>query len=262
MITANVRTRVNAPAPLWEMAAATDIGLVRKRNEDSFRILPELGLAIVCDGMGGHQSGHVASQLAVSLLTQELRRHFPEERAEPEPLARKYLRHAVRAANDAIMEASAENRAYQDMGATALVVSFGKNALRAAHLGDTRLYRLRHGGLQALTQDHTLYRKWIEDGVLENDEALVARARNLLTRSLGIESSVHAEITESDVQPGDVFLLCSDGLYGAVADEEIRTRLLESHASLKTDVKALIDAANAAGGPDNVTVVLCRQNRG
>jgi protein phosphatase len=241
------------------MAAATDVGRVRKRNEDSFRILPELGLVIVCDGMGGHQSGHVASQLAVSLLTQELRRHFPEGGAAPEPLARRYLKRALRQANEAIIEAAATNRAYMDMGATALAVSFGRDALRAAHVGDTRLYCLRHGALHALTQDHTLHRKWIEDGVLESDEGLISRARNILTRSLGIDPALHADITESDVQPGDVYLLCSDGLHGAVEHEQIRTLLLEPRASLKADVMALVDAANAAGGQDNVTVVLCRQ---
>jgi protein phosphatase len=241
------------------MAAATDVGRVRKRNEDSFRILPELGLAIICDGMGGHQSGHVASQLAVSLLTQEIRRHFPEERVESEPLARKHLKRALRTANEAIIEAAASNRAYMDMGATALVVSFGQDTLRAAHLGDTRLYRLRHGGLQALTKDHTLHRKWIDDGVLENDEALIARARNILTRGLGIDPAIRADVTESDIQPGDVFLLCSDGLYSAVEHEQIRTLLLERDASLKAGVAALIGAANAGGGPDNITVVLCRQ---
>jgi protein phosphatase len=162
-------------------------------------------------------------------------------------------------ANQAILDAAAENHAYNDMGATALVVSLADAALRAAHVGDTRLYCLRHGTLHVLTRDHTLHRKWIEDGVLENDEALIARARNVLTRSLGIDPTLHAEITESRVEPGDLFMLCSDGLHGAVEHERIRALLLESRGSLKADVAALIEAANNAGGPDNVTVVLARQ---
>lgn len=222
--------------------ARTDVGLVRTNNEDNFLADPARGLAVVADGMGGHAAGEVASKITVDTISESLK--APDSIW---PFGRARRRHArivaaIGLANRRVREAAAQDGALAGMGTTVVVLWVrGRNA-HVAHVGDSRLYRYRQGGLEQLTQDHS----WpSEDGGM----------RNVLTRAVGAEDNVDIDHRVLDVAAGDIFLLCSDGLTRPVGDDRIVATLRE----VKTGEEAsqrLIDLAKENGAPDNVTVVL------
>jgi len=245
-------------------AGRTDVGRRRDHNEDSLLVDLDHGLCVVADGMGGHQAGEVASRLAVEVL-EEL---FARTNADPEatwPLPRQpgesttshALRLALRAANQRIFNAAGES-GRQGMGTTcvaACVESDGRGAV--AWVGDSRAYRWRDGFLLPLTEDHSLVNELIAAGRLSPDSASRYPYRNVITRALGTAGDVEVDVEPFQLQSGDLLLLCSDGLNGMLEDEAIGA-LLADAAPLPELCDRLVDAANAAGGNDNITVVLMR----
>lgn len=222
-------------------AAATDIGRVREGNEDAF--LNDAPLFAVADGMGGHQGGEVASRLALETL-EVLFKH-----------GRGTLADQVREANRAVFERSGRDAAVAGMGTTLTAAVAEAGRLRLAHVGDSRAYLLRDGELRMLTEDHTLVQRMVERGEITEQEADVHPHRSVLTRALGTEPEVQIDEGVLDAQDGDRILLCSDGLTGMVPDERIE-RILRDAAEPRDAVKELVRAANAAGGVDNITVLV------
>jgi PPM family protein phosphatase len=229
-----------------EHAERTDPGRARRGNEDSYWTAPPF--FVVADGMGGAQAGEVASRTAVETFSAEVpAAGDPEER----------LRAAVLAANDRIHELSRLDRSRAGMGTTLIAVLVGEEDVALAHVGDSRIYRLRHDSLTPLTRDHTLVQVLIDQGRISEEEAATHPQRSVITRALGPEPRVEVETRTLPARDGDVFLLCSDGLTSMV-DEATVERILVRASTLDEAARALVDAANAAGGRDNITVVLLR----
>lgn len=249
-----------------EMAALSDPGRQRHGNEDAVFADARLGLAVIADGMGGHNAGEVASNMAVTAIGSELPHAFdttPPQRltAEGVPHAHAALADVIRRTNAAIHLAAQQNRRYAGMGATLVAVQFFDDRLVVAHVGDSRLYRLRAGELVCLTRDHSLLQEQLDRGMISPEQARHAPYRNLVTRALGVEAQVAVELAEHAVQPGDVYLLCSDGLHDMVDDGEILVTLKESSANLQLCTAQLVQIANQHGGRDNVSVILAKIKR-
>lgn len=226
----------------------TDTGRYRDHNEDAFQLVPALGIAVLADGMGGHNAGEVASELAISTTLTIL-----EQTAGLS--AHDRLETAIQAAHANVLEKAAESSRYKGMGTTIVAVLLEKNSLTVAHVGDSRLYLLRKGKLSSLTNDHSLLQEFIDKGLYSPQEAKEKVARNILTRAIGLENTLSVDIAEHSVQSGDRYLICSDGLYEMVSDADIADVL---NSSLRGDAlcEELIDHANARGGKDNITVVV------
>jgi serine/threonine protein phosphatase PrpC len=237
-----------------EHAAVTDVGRVRQQNEDAWLSIPETGLFAVADGMGGHAAGEVASQLAVETIAEELGASAPATA----DAARSELERAVVAAARRIHDQASRSPERRGMGTTVTalwLLPAGRAAL--AHVGDSRAYRFRGGTLQRLTHDHTWVQEQVDRGILTREDARVHPASAMLTRALGTDPGVEPDLLEFDWRPGDLFLLCSDGLTGPVDDEEIEEKLRAS-GDPEEAATSLVALANRRGGPDNVTVLLAR----
>ena len=243
-----------------DMACGSDKGKVRSRNEDHVRILPELALVILSDGMGGHKAGDVASQVAVESIGELWQDAFARSgKGGPSgPRRDDDLLAAVTQANEQIFTLSKNNPEFQGMGATVIAAHFDADGLCAVHLGDSRLYRFRRGRLQQLSSDHTHAQESVRLGLISEDEARGGYGWNLLLKALGVESGIEPDIISAPLQAGDIFLLGSDGLTDAVSDDEIRTRIVLGDNNLPDIVEDLIDLANQNGGPDNISVALVR----
>ena len=245
------------------MAGMTDPGRIRNQNEDSIAIVPEAGLAVVADGMGGHQAGEVASRLAVDVIT----RHIIETLADAETSGdgkaeMKSVGDAIQLANHAIYEHAREQPEYAGMGSTVVVVVFFANKLCVGHVGDSRLYRFRDSLLEQVTQDHSVVQELVSRGLVTAEEARQSVNKNLVTRALGVDPTVTPDISEHVIQDDDIYLLCSDGLNDVLADGDIEMMLIEHRRQLEDAVQHMIDTANERGGPDNISVILIRANRG
>jgi PPM family protein phosphatase len=245
----------------WESAASTHRGRVRRRNEDAVLLLPERRIYAVADGMGGHAAGNIASAVAIAALETVFARP-PSPRIEAARMSKR-LRLAFAGANQAIVERSAQRASEAGMGTTltALVTMRMERSCLIAHVGDSRAYRLRFTAAGAefrqLTQDHTWVQQQVEAGALTAEQARVHSWSSILTRVLGMEQPGEADIINADALPGDIFLLCSDGLTGMLTDDEIAL-ILARGTQLDGIATDLIAAANAAGGRDNISVVLLR----
>ena len=246
-------------------AAASDTGLRRKANEDAFCARPDLGLFMVADGMGGHAAGEVASKLAVDVVCSfiEDTRNADPNQTWPFPydaelsLDGNRLKAAFRLANRRIAMAMEEDEALKGMATTAAAVLSGSNAPVVAHVGDSRVYRWRDGTLEQVTQDHSWVGEQVRAGVLSDDDARRHPWRNVVTRALSGGDDPDVEIHELELTPGDRLLICSDGLSGVVSPEQLQ-EIVGSSDSLDDMCRALIDAANVAGGPDNITVTMLK----
>lgn len=239
------RVRFNA-------TAITDNGLRRPENEDAYLVDVEKGLFCVADGMGGHAAGEVASRMAVDVLAREMAR--PDAGALD---AR--LRGAVVAANRAVLEAAERDPALAGMGTTltALALALDDGGFTIAHVGDSRAYLLRHGELRQLTTDHTWVQQQVDAGLLSPRDARRHPLSSMLTRAVGIAADPEVDIIRGDLEPGDLLLLCSDGLTGMVEDDEL-AYILARDLPLDDAARELADAANRNGGADNITAVLIR----
>jgi protein phosphatase len=243
----------------------THPGRQRRENEDTFGSSPDARLFTVADGMGGHNAGEVASAMAVDEIDKFFRSYhadprqswpFPVDRALS--LAANLLRVGIKVANAKIREAAAVDRSRARMGATVVCMAIGETQIAIAHAGDSRAYRFRAGELRRLTRDHSVAEEMRAARPEMTDEELASFAhRNVVTRSLGSKEDVEPDIYVNRVHPGDYFLLCSDGLWSVVPDGKIAV-ILSSTTDLEVACKRLVDAANEAGGPDNVSVLLVR----
>ncbi len=247
-----------------EFASATDTGVVRKFNEDSIATDSEIGLMALADGMGGYMAGDVASALAISVVKEELVtalgnlepvENDTAKRYSPQALAVKW---AAEKANQMILRVAWKNSQYQEMGTTLTLALFHEDRISIAHVGDSRLYRLRYDRLEQLTMDHSLLQGQVAAGLIDSGDAKFSHNRNLVTRALGKEETVEVDVREEDVLPGDIYLLCSDGLNDMVEDADIELALCELKANLPLAANFLVQMANDNGGHDNVSVVLAR----
>ena len=246
---------------ILEFASALDVGRARTNNEDSVALDPEANVAVLADGMGGYNAGEVASGMATSLVCSSLVQWL-NARATPSATTARELAQAmgrcVEQANRAIFDASNTNPQYSGMGTTLAMVAMASGHLVVGHVGDSRVYRLRGGQLQRLTRDHSLLQEQLDAGLITPAQAARSTNRNLVTRALGVEAEVTLEARDHSLMQEDLLLLCSDGLTDMVDDEGICDLLCHTHASLQDACQALVDAANAAGGRDNISVVLVR----
>lgn len=236
-------------------ASRTDIGNIRIVNEDRSLVVPDLQgftLGIVADGMGGHQAGDTASQLAVELIHKRLL-YVEEDMSADE--CEKLMAEAVADANRRIYEMAGSREQFNGMGTTVVVILATAAELIVAHIGDSRAYLLSDGALQQITEDHSLVNELVKSGQLSKAEAEKHPRRNVLTRALGTDETVEAEIKRHNWKSGDIVLICSDGLSGLVPDTELQS-LLQADGDLELVADALVHSALQAGGDDNVTVVL------
>lgn len=245
------------------IVARTDPGLVRGQNEDSVAVDADQGLAVLADGMGGYNAGEVASSMAtrqiLSGLTAALQTTPGEQRDGRTglPFAWRCLVEQISAANAAIYRASETQSQLGGMGTTLVAAVFCDNTLIVAHVGDSRLYRLRGSKFVAMTRDHSLLQEQIDSGLISVEDARYATNRNLVTRAVGVDPEVEPEVHSHDVRPGDVYLLCSDGLYDLVEEREMQ-RTLETHDDLDAAARRLIEMANDLGGDDNISVIVIK----
>ncbi|SDT42848.1 protein phosphatase [Paenibacillaceae bacterium GAS479] len=240
----------------------SDIGRIRMANEDrSWAGVTSGGLtlAIVADGMGGHQAGDVASQLAVDAFREAME---PLQAGISAEEAQQYLRAAIRRANEVVYDMASRNEQYHNMGTTVVAALFVEESLLLiGHIGDSRAYRISSGAISLLSEDHTLVNELVRSGQISFEEAAHHPRRNVLTRALGTDEEVELDLQVLDWNSGDMLLLCSDGLSGMVSDEEM-LEVACSQASLEEKADRLISMALAAGGDDNITVVLLQSGAG
>jgi protein phosphatase len=250
-----------------EIASCTDPGMVRSHNEDSIASDPGSGLAVLADGMGGYNAGEVASGMATTVITTEIGqllarvKPYDIDPESNEVIAGQLVREQVLKANASIYHAAQSQPQYAGMGTTLVVCLFYDNKVLVAHLGDSRLYRMRGGALKQITRDHSLLQEQIDSGLVTAEQAKHAQHKNLVTKALGIDPTVEPEIREYETRPGDIYLLCSDGLCDMVEDEDIGMTLEALGANLKLAAQQLVQMANDNGGKDNVSVILVRVQR-
>jgi protein phosphatase len=245
-----------------ELFAAVDPGRARSNNEDSVAIDEVATLAVLADGMGGYNAGEVASNMATNFIHTELGRWLREASAQASDAeVRRAMDICVDNANRAIFNAANANPQYAGMGTTLVVAVFREGRLLVGHVGDSRAYRLRGGRLQQITRDHSLLQEQIDAGLITPEQAAFSANKNLVTRAVGVEDTVLLETHQHDVLPGDLYLLCSDGLSDMLDDAGI-AQLLQGDDSLEQTGRSLIDAANDAGGKDNISVILVRASGG
>lgn len=233
-------------------AARTHVGRVRSQNEDAYLTVPAARLFAVADGLGGHAAGEVASRIAVRALSER----FEGRRNADEDAARAAMEAAIREAHARIRRLAAEDRTVAGMGTTLTALRLSADGgFVIGHVGDSRAYRVRGGRLLRLTRDHTYVQEMVDAGRLSEEQARVHPRSSMLTRALGVEGRVEPVIYEGRARPGDRFLLATDGLTGLIPEPEL-LELLESEEDPAPVARRLVEAANGAGGTDNVTVVL------
>jgi PPM family protein phosphatase len=237
-----------------ESASLSNVGLVRKRNEDVWGEAPEQGLFVVADGMGGHLGGDVAARLTVNTILAYLKTVEPEK-------AMAELPEAIRLANEAVLAKASTDRSLYGMGATVVVCWERDGEMVYAHVGDSRIYLLRGGELRQLTEDHSLVTQLLSSGQISEQEAERFIYKHVITRAIGTRRRILADVDGIGMLPGDIFLLCTDGLTDGVSDDEIRT-VLNTTSDVEVMAQKLVDAALEAGGKDNVTVTLLQVKNG
>ncbi|WP_437619733.1 Stp1/IreP family PP2C-type Ser/Thr phosphatase [Sorangium sp. So ce1151] len=243
----------------------TDVGLQRDHNEDSYAVLSEYDLFIVADGMGGHRAGDVASRLATESIADFFRStsredatwpfHFDTSLSEEE----NRLQAGIRVANRQIFERSIRSRDCAGMGTTVVGALFSKkkNRIYVGHVGDSRAYRVRKGSISQLTRDHSLFNDYIMAMPELTEEQRAELPRNVITRALGMNDNVAVDLLSDEPQPGDVYLLCSDGLSGMLSDDQI-LQIVSSTQEVPEMCRRLIAKANENGGEDNITALVIR----
>ena len=234
----------------------TDVGNVRSQNQDAFRIV-ELGkdalLAVVCDGMGGAKSGNVASRLASEVFSEEVKRSFSADLTPDE--AEQMLRAAANLANISVFEQSQLSEDYAGMGTTLVAALTYPRATLVLNIGDSRAYLINADGVQCITRDHSVVEMMVQRGELTPEQAKTHPSKNLITRAVGTEETVFSDVFRVETEPEDCILLCSDGLYNQMADQEILFEVV--HGARRDDCcRRLLEIAKNRGAPDNVTSVL------
>lgn len=242
-----------------EIAAVTDVGSVRQFNEDSIVTDPEIGVAILADGMGGHRAGEVASHMATQIIMSGLQTQVATIRSDAgqhSPLRAVEL--SINRANKAVLDAAQGQSTYHGMGTTVAMTLFYDNRVVLGHIGDSRIYRFRRDFLQLLTRDDSLLTEQIELGFISAADAGESHNRSLVTQALGIEESVRAHLQEDEALPDDIYLLCSDGLNDLVEDADIARIISALKSNLPLAANHLVQTAKDNGGYDNVSVILAK----
>lgn len=246
-----------------EFGAQSDRGRMRGNNEDCFRAVPELGLFVLSDGMGGQASGEIASRMVCETVVEQCL-----DAAESSPCSGRdcaadisglgnQLAAAIRLANCAVRRAAEQNPAQSGMGATVVAVMLTDERATIAHVGDSRVYRLRNGQLEQLTWDHSFVAEQVKQGLMSEQQAAQSNLQNVLMRAVGADAEVQVEVTEELFAQGDALLLCSDGLTKELSDAQI-AGVLGAMEGPQEAAEQLVDMANEAGGSDNITVIVLR----
>ncbi|WP_019639076.1 Stp1/IreP family PP2C-type Ser/Thr phosphatase [Paenibacillus fonticola] len=239
-----------------KMVYVSDVGRVRPVNEDSAwisRLEQGYTIGIVADGMGGHQAGDTASQLAVETIVQDMVELAPNLSVQA---CGEALKQAILHANEVVFRKASEHQEYHNMGTTVVAVLLsGQNGV-VGHIGDSRVYQYRQGGLTQLTEDHSLVNELLKNKQISEEEALTHPRRNVLTRALGTDSEVEVDLDQIVLEAGDILLLCSDGLSNHVTREQMMLTLGAGDLSLQDRAQHLLQLALNAGGDDNITVAL------
>ncbi len=244
----------------YQFHAVTDPGRARDNNEDSVAFDEEALVAVLADGMGGYNAGEIASGMATAFIKSELSRWLIEAGALAQPKEiRRAMEICVDNANLAIYNSANANPAFAGMGTTLVLGVFKEGRLLVGHIGDSRCYRLRSNSLEQITKDHSLLQEQIDAGLITQEQAAVSPIKNLVTRALGVEQAVMLEVNEFSVEPGDLYLMCSDGLSDMVTDEVI-ARIAGEASGLDRIAGHLVSAANENGGRDNISVLMIAVN--
>lgn len=240
----------------------SDRGLEREENEDNFAISDELGLYVVADGMGGHSGGKVASEIAVNTLLEFFARYKKDKdftwpyRMDPNLNDEENaLMAGIKLANRQIFSFGSHKREYAGMGTTIVTLFVHDNDAFIANVGDSRCYHLRENEIKQISTDHTWVNEQRQKNIISAEEARQHRWRNVITRALGNKRSVDIDLVRMQIEAGDYFVLCSDGLSNMVEDEEIRDIIIKNEKNIEESVKHLIDLARDRGGPDNITLL-------
>ncbi len=242
----------------------TDTGLVRDHNEDTIGFDEDMGLAVLADGMGGHRGGEMASAITVSTIMETLGEQAgrlnngdTDEKSgySAESMA---IHKAVLLANKNVHDSSTANAQYRGMGTTVVVLMFYDNRFTVAHVGDSRLYRLRDGELEQITRDHSLMQELIDRGFYTTEQARNSLNKNLVTRAIGIDENVQIDIQEDIAMVDDIYLLCSDGVNDMIEDELIQSTLIKNRDNLEEAAAEIIRLANKNGGKDNISALLAK----
>jgi serine/threonine protein phosphatase PrpC len=237
--------------PQKVFSGMTDIGLQRESNEDAFVISPELDFCLAADGMGGAAAGELASRIFAETTQEIFSRNT--NRSEKEILYR--VQKAFSSANEKILEHVSQNPSHKGMGCTAELLAFHDEGFIIGHMGDSRTYRVRREQLKQLTEDHTLVQQQVDEGLISSENVKHHPLRNVILRAVGLKKEVVLDVLRGKTASGDLFLLCSDGLTDMVEDDQILEILL-SDIDIHRKTEKLIEMAKAAGGDDNITVVL------
>ena len=247
-----------------EIVRLTDVGLQRDHNEDAVASDDAMGFVVLADGMGGYKAGEVASEMAVLSITAELMEGLANQQpgkvdsALGKQAEAQLIFDAVKSANEVIYSVSQSQPQCAGMGTTLVVGVFTNNKLLVGHVGDSRMYRLRDQKLSQITEDHSLLQEQIKSGLITPEQAKYSANKNLVTRALGIDPEVELELNEYDVEVGDIYLVCSDGLSDLVDDEVIESALNKLMPDINVAAQALVQLANENGGKDNISVILIK----
>jgi PPM family protein phosphatase len=247
---------------IYQFFTSTDPGLARDNNEDSVVFDAPTQLAVLADGMGGYNAGEVASGMATAFIKSEMGRWLSQagQNANAREV-RRALEICVDNANRSIFNAAGSNPQYAGMGTTLVVGVFQDGRLMLGHIGDSRCYRLRGDEFTQITKDHSLLQEQMDAGLITPEQAATSLNKNLVTRALGVEEVVMLETNEHRTEVGDIYLMCSDGLSDMVSDQDIAV-IMRGEGDLDIKAKALVDAANAGGGRDNISVLLAMAKDG
>ena len=241
---------------MYQFHAKTDPGRCRENNEDSVAFDEQALVAVLADGMGGYNAGEIASGMATAFIKAELSRWLSEAGANAQIRdIRRAMEICVDNANIAIYNSANANPSFAGMGTTLVLGVIKDGRLLVGHIGDSRCYRIRQGRLEQITKDHSLLQEQMDAGLITPEQAASSPIKNLVTRALGVEQGVMLEVNEFSIEPGDVYLMCSDGLSDMVSDEVI-VRIALEDLRLEPLAEHLILAANECGGRDNISVLL------
>jgi protein phosphatase len=240
------------------IAGYTDTGIRRAHNEDTIGFNQNLGIAVLADGMGGHNAGEIASNMAVEAVLDKLQNLHNRQTSVPITSSQllEYVSNTISHSNSMIFNAAETTADHKGMGTTLIAAVVSGSRMYAGHVGDSRLYLFRGKALSRITKDHSLVQDLIDKGFYTEDEARNASVGHIVTRALGTKAEVDVDTIEHDIEPNDIFLMCSDGLSDMVPDWSIEETLAERGNNLDRKAKQLVDLANRNGGKDNISVIL------
>ncbi|MGA9852716.1 MAG: Stp1/IreP family PP2C-type Ser/Thr phosphatase [Gammaproteobacteria bacterium] len=247
-----------------ELVGRTDKGILRPNNEDAILTDAETGLVVVADGMGGYKAGEIASGIAVEVIQEFITDGLKQARKHVGASDSGYshesvlLRNALIRANEVIYDTARSQPQCEGMGTTVVAALYYNNRVSITHVGDSRVYRLRHGHFEQITSDHSLLQELVSRGFYSPEEARKSLNKNLVTRALGIEPTVQVDLQEDVALLGDIYLFCTDGLHDMVPDPDIHLTVDTFSDNLETAAKQLVKLANDNGGRDNISVVLAK----